>query len=338
MKFRYNKAIEACSALFCYATWDRQSDFMRSRNVLWPKELILWKKEADTSLPDILKPMINEMVSEFILLFFSLVKLAVIRNISSVHTLIENLKILDEKEFVDLVILGETFSKNSEELMHNPQEGVREILNADGSARPGEELRFRDFLSHPGTYRDALVLMLTVFYKETLQTMEEHIAAEMETRIEADRVLCRDNPVEFCMSYMKMDIPDKVDKPEDETLCFISWYNCWDVNSHSDPSFVIYGMNSHRHNEGPSAEDIYTLLNDKTRRKIIKLLSHKKMYSRELASELGITSATVSYHMSRMFSLGLIYQQAGEKKRMYHCLKKERLDQLFAVLKNELIV
>jgi DNA-binding transcriptional ArsR family regulator len=58
-------------------------------------------------------------------------------------------------------------------------------------------------------------------------------------------------------------------------------------------------------------------LSDRTRFEIIKLLLKKNHFGQELASELNITTPTVSYHMNQLFASNLIDIERMDHKAFY---------------------
>lgn len=87
-------------------------------------------------------------------------------------------------------------------------------------------------------------------------------------------------------------------------------------------------------------ENSYILLNkflsQEKRYKIIKMLSDKKYFSTELAKELKITTATMNYHINKLYDLGLINIEEGEKNRLYIDLNKNRLCYLLDGMRKDL--
>lgn len=64
--------------------------------------------------------------------------------------------------------------------------------------------------------------------------------------------------------------------------------------------------------------NIYKNLSDRTRFKILKLLIEKEDYcSKDIAQKLGITGATVSYHMDYLFSSNIIQIDRKNRKNVY---------------------
>lgn len=74
--------------------------------------------------------------------------------------------------------------------------------------------------------------------------------------------------------------------------------------------------------EGDIFISIFKNLSDKTRFQILNLLKDKDLYGQEIAEKVGITLATVSYHMNYLMAANLVkLEKVGRKG--YYSLKKD---------------
>lgn len=74
------------------------------------------------------------------------------------------------------------------------------------------------------------------------------------------------------------------------------------------------------------------IIQDESKLKIIQALKTKDMYGKELAETLGLTTATISYHMSALFQSGLVYIDV-RAKRTYYKLNRDKLQNNLANIK-----
>lgn len=79
---------------------------------------------------------------------------------------------------------------------------------------------------------------------------------------------------------------------------------------------------------------IYKVLSDRTRFDIIKMLYEKESYGQEIAQRLGITTATVSYHMDFLFAASLI-RLKRKSRRIYYSLNTEQIKSSMNFIKGE---
>lgn len=80
---------------------------------------------------------------------------------------------------------------------------------------------------------------------------------------------------------------------------------------------------------------VYKVFSDKTRFEIIKFLEAKESYGQEIAAKMGITTATVSYHMDYLLSASLIILKR-KSRRIYYSLNKEQVRKSIDFLKKEI--
>ena len=79
---------------------------------------------------------------------------------------------------------------------------------------------------------------------------------------------------------------------------------------------------------------LFKVLSDERRLDILRLVGNKSRYATELAKELGLTKATVSYHMNLIIEQGLVTIRV-EQNRVYYDLNVDRLSkQLTDVIKD----
>jgi len=105
-----------------------------------------------------------------------------------------------------------------------------------------------------------------------------------------------------------------------------------DENGNVNQQFIFYGVNldaledmrSHQEGHKKSTADILKVLGDKTKQDILYALRHEELYGQELAEKLGLSTATISYHMSLLLNLGFVYVKR-ENTRLYYSLNKHVL-------------
>ncbi|UQX45732.1 ArsR/SmtB family transcription factor [Bacillus velezensis] len=73
--------------------------------------------------------------------------------------------------------------------------------------------------------------------------------------------------------------------------------------------------------------DFLKLLSDKSKFKILILLSHKKMYANEIAEQLNLTNSTISHHMRILTLQGLVESTRNQNKTYYY-LNSSKFDSL----------
>lgn len=84
---------------------------------------------------------------------------------------------------------------------------------------------------------------------------------------------------------------------------------------------------------GDASISVFKNVSDKTRFQILNLLKDKDLYGQEIADKVGITLATVSYHMNYLLASNLVtLEKVGQKG--YYSLRKDTLKKSVDFLNN----
>ncbi|MDC7238678.1 MAG: winged helix-turn-helix domain-containing protein [Sphaerochaetaceae bacterium] len=330
MNLQYNEAVELVLAFFTWTSQDTVESYYMNQI---PKEIIEWKDNQNKKYSNFFLEQSKLLSSEFLLLIFSLIKIINVNKINSVDEFLQYLSGLSGKSLAKYVIMGENFDYSINQLIENPKLGKEAIDKADGTVRKNEDELFVDFLNHPDFYREQLFIHLEKFYKNSVLPYQQAISKRMNILIEEEKIFALDNKKDFLETRLHYN-SDYENLPE---TVYISYYDSLDSIHINLPSLVIYGWKNKDFNSNPNIEEIYGLITDETRRNIIKGLSKKDMFSREISDKWNLSPSTVSYHMNKLYSLGLINHRPGPRKRLYHVLNKEKLNQLMEYLKKDLM-
>ena len=88
--------------------------------------------------------------------------------------------------------------------------------------------------------------------------------------------------------------------------------------------------------DGEKTDLLFSMLGDKKRLEIIRLLCCRSWYSNQLAEHFDLTPATMSYHLNKLFSAGIITVQPGEQNRFYYQLNRPALEELIQAFRRDL--
>ncbi len=333
MNLQYNSAVELVSAFFAWTSWHRLTETNRIKMV--PEELLDWKKTLDQIFPHYSLEQAKPLASEFLLLIFSLLKAVVIKSLLTPEELLNWLYHCSGKELAEMVVEGEGFPFSLEEMLKTPEKGKEALKQSHGTVRLGEDERFVDFLGHPDYYKTKLLILLTEFHTLAFAPFQAEITRKMVVFLDSEQKASEKNPQKFLET--RLLIKTEGQSEDIPSAIFISYYNFIDCLIQDEPSIAVYGWKNAESVPQPDLEDIYSLLTDDTRRSILKRLAKKAMFSREIAETWNLSPSTVSYHMTRLYMLGLISHRTGPRKRIYHELNKERLNELLELIKFDLI-
>ncbi|NLO35409.1 MAG: winged helix-turn-helix transcriptional regulator [Clostridiaceae bacterium] len=189
-----------------------------------------------------------------------------------------------------------------------------------------------EFLRYPADAKQRLVRLLERYaqvfapYVAELETLDH---AEMEKSRKAYLA----NAETFITSYLKINVNilepakriDLIPNAFSEILTFV-------LQPEKDRFVLIYGtfISKKRSREKRSEErkQFFKVLSEEKRVDIIKSLAVKPAIGSDLAKQIGLTSATASYHLTMLLGIGLVeYERIGQK--LHYILNKEMLKDLF---------
>lgn len=78
------------------------------------------------------------------------------------------------------------------------------------------------------------------------------------------------------------------------------------------------------------------LLGDKNKLEILLKIKENKAYGQELADYLGLTTATISHHMSSLMDAGFVFIEK-DNNRVYYSLNKDKINEVLQLAKQALI-
>ncbi len=123
-------------------------------------------------------------------------------------------------------------------------------------------------------------------------------------------------------------------------MTFCTYYKL-SLSVEEDKAIVVYHYNLEKMVPESSEQDLIQsllkFLSDPKRYQMIQMLSKEKWCATELAKKFKITPATMSYHVNKMFALGLISFEQGVKNKMYIQLDKERLKNMLSQVIGDLV-
>lgn len=138
-----------------------------------------------------------------------------------------------------------------------------------------------------------------------------------------------------------------VDTKEVNTLCILpSYFQAYTIyqtlKKSEKTSYMLIGkyldkvfQESNRESSVDKYVAVFKNLGDLNRYKFIKLLSQGEKYGQEIADELNITSATVSYHANNLLIANLLKMERYENKT-YYSLNKHTLREIIDFIKKDL--
>ena len=334
MKIKYNQAVELPCALMQYAHWSKlTSPDIAGYSV--SRELVRWHQTAEMAVSSLLDNDIKYLIGNFIGLVFLPVELALKQELETAPELIDALRGLSENELCERLYRSYNTGIPFEQVRNDEKKLRQAVEMAGGTIRKNEAGLFVDFVKSPGAFRDRLAGMMEDFYRIAIEPFLPEAVALAEAQAAEDQAVLETDPQLFFKEFCRIEGLSAVSTPQ----IFISFFSELDIIQMENPPAVIYGRSRAglRNISGIPLEQIYSLFADESRRKILQLLCRKAWFIRELADELGITSATVSYHMNRLSSLDLVTYEQRERRRVYYKADRKKVASMLKTVERDFL-
>lgn len=199
------------------------------------------------------------------------------------------------------------------------------------------------FLEEPEKYRDEYVSimedMIPIFYKyyESKRKVVDEFGRYIEGKLNSNKI---DFLKETTAGLFKYDIYEEIFI----TISYVNYYSL-KYSLSGGASYVYIGLGYEESIKQYRGEEenrlnkyinIYKNFSDPTRFRILKLLVEDREYcNKDIAEELGITGATVSYHMDNLLTAELVTLDRKDRKN-YYTVNKDVIMDGIEFLKREL--
>jgi DNA-binding transcriptional ArsR family regulator len=187
-------------------------------------------------------------------------------------------------------------------------------------------------------FKNAVNSLRDLFIKERYEPNKEKIEAKLSEHNEK----YVEEPLEFILKMSSGMIKEEDLKGSDVQpyLTYFTNYKLM-ISLKCETGLVIYNYQLEElNNEGYEKDIIQSLLkflSDPKRYEMIQMLSKEKWYANELAKKFKITPATMSYHVNKLFALGLISFDQAEQNKLYIKLDSKRLEYLLNKVTKDLL-
>ncbi|MSU00105.1 winged helix-turn-helix domain-containing protein [Tissierella pigra] len=346
-KIEYNKAIEFIVSILKYTnsktrqiywnTPDLEKDIAKGIMDFSPnKEVKDWLKYIDDNISPFFRNDLIFVTDETYRLLDVCLNLVMMEDIKDPLELIESLKTLDTSTMIE-------FSYKYYELPASLDDDIELKDTLTEAYSPEIASAFMQMKIHPLEYKNKLIDVLQIFYKEFYEPFEDRVYNYMDERLIFHNDLFKKDPTDFINTIGIGDYSKAIELHK-EMIIYMSFY--MDVGviyfTFEDILVMSCGQTVEHRFENRKKRDTYKALfkalSDDKRIEILKLTSKRPWYNKELADYFHLTTATLSYHLNLLLDLEILnFEPSIINNRYYYTTNKDSLKKLFNMALEDLL-
>ena len=331
---KYNKDVDFLYALNRYAEFDKYESKYQDLNLEMPKHIYDFKKLLDAKLHSFQLNDLKTIFSDNDILEFVLLKELIMKKKS-----IKGILDLTGTDLFSEYIKALSIETDANEINIEDFENALNRMYGDkpNNVEIPQMVKFSmEFLAFPLELKrrlDNIVTIVLPLYLEFIDGYTDYIYDAVETfeaEYEEDEMGFLEK---VSIGIFKEEIMEQV--RVDELKIQLTMFHFYEFYIDRELESIIvcpeYYKLYHSDNElEVLPEDFYQTIADPKRINILKLLSKKSYYSRELSAELGLTPATTSYHASKLLVLGVIRTLAkSNQRKVFYEMDYEKIKELW---------
>lgn len=313
-------------------------DISNSRFTYFVSDFI---EDTYKQIPSIVINDIQLFLQDFSNLYVTLLHITIDKNMTHPSELINYFKNFTTDDLLNLYLVsnetGLTTSSPRDQL-----DFALEELTLKYHKDANDKSLFYEFIAYPKDIVNRFINTMEVLYHDFFKPFEPTLISKLADLQKRHQELYDDNPEAFINAIL-FQSKESLHDSETKIHIYLGYFYGDRVNvAYGDDCnvYFFYGALAEKklYSENLTAqyEELIKSLADDTRRKLIKFLMYAPHYNKEISDYLGITTATISYHIGRLVDLGIIHLKYQEGKRIYYQVDKERFNQLFDGLKRYL--
>ena len=338
---QYNMALELINAVMRYARKDELCRFCNNEEgetlVLNPS-VVEWIENIDKEISPFLRNDLMQ-IKRLTWIEHSLSNTVLANGLETGSQLISYLRTMPAEDFLKSYL--DVF-----ELGWDGEKALDTTMFLDALAVSVEEEDDRRFIlditKNPEELKNRVLISLDAFYNKFFKGTADGIATVLREKIASHTKAFKENPELFIRVFLVMNPADYTKAVEAGNIqIYISFYNELAIEFKRRLGIVIYGVGVEQRFIRELSENkrrqVFKALSDDKRVEILKLLAEREWYGNELAKHFNLTTATMSYHISKLVDHGMISISPGENNRFYYRLERDRVKELILQSMREII-
>lgn len=332
--FMENIAIEMLCCIRRYASNKNIQDNFKEFSIKPDESINPWIEKIKDSISLFLDSELKSLFGVNPFNSSTLIAININNDLNSCEDFIDILEKLSPEEYIK--VLHDEFQLKNDIT-------IEELKNAIPSKCSDDDINLIfEMLNNPQETLERMRYAIKKFYSSFFSCYVNELESLLQKKLAEHKVLYK----EYGISFIKLTT--FLDEATIDNINYITFYISYfkDTNTMMlkeskdyDSLYVVYGFQLEKYFDNTVIAErrklLFKALSDEKRIEIIQLLSKRSWYGIELAKHLGITTATLSYHVAKLFEIGIISYEEKEKNRFYYKLEVENLKELFETsLKN----
>ncbi len=298
--------------------------------------------EIYNDIPHMVRNDIHLFLNDFSSFYVSLLHIVINETIQTPLELIERLRNMDIHEFLNLYLEGNEIPLQTDSPKDALDSALDELTKSRHDLAKDKEL-FYEFLEFGSVIMKRLDESFSYYYRHFFQPQEAELDRQLKRLQKHHQMIYDDNPEGFINSIL-FQSKESLNDSQTEIHIYLGYYYGDRISvayGSKHEVYFFYGASAEKklysENHRIQYDELIKSLADDTRRNLIRFLMNSPHYNKEIADHLGITTATISYHISRLVDIGIIHLKYQEGKRIYYQVDMDRFNQLFDGLRRYLI-
>lgn len=332
--FKKNMVLEFLCSVIRYARDEEFDKKQNESNYKKYREIDYWVKSVDSSISRFLKREIRILFKWFGINPMVLTSIIINNNINKIDEFFSLIDKISGEEYIKILYM--------ELCIEYPlmEESLKEKLEA---MYDEDEVKFiSETICNPEEALYRIRYALKNFYYKFFKAKEEIAEDYINKKMTEHQEKFLELEDRFTKAVIAMD-KKTLDKYEEASF-YISYFlesGAYALEFIKNHISIVYGFNMEYRFDNAIIEEkkklLFKVLADEKRVEILKLISKRTWYGNELAKHLGITTATLSYHISRLIDIGVVHFEEGENNRFYYKCDTERLKEIFEYALKDII-
>lgn len=291
-------------------------------------EIIKWVQETEKKLPKDIKNKLELFFNWETFFGMCLVSKIIVNDIKTIEKAIEWLKDLSHNKILEAFIgTGYTLEEgdNAKEIITNllnDEKKAIEFINTNTLIPSQQKWEMLQFFIDPEQMKKDLIELLSWYYKN-IYVFEVEKVMDVVSKYEKN---LEKKIKKYGYDYLKLLTNEDYAKNKEKIFLAVSYYyefaSLSSGNSELDANIYMFGFRyeevfiKNKHALLSNVQ-MFKALGDETRLNMVKLLSQRPWYGKEIAKKLNLSNSTVSHHLSLLTLNGFVTTEKVDNRTYY---------------------